>query len=243
MPDENATLCLISEGADFSTYLLDGQVVANGRLTSDGISTLTKELNGETFEGTGIFQGIGTLNGTGTFVGPGAFSGSMVEPGSFYQTGLVPGVYNMIAVMPNGREILLPDPVNVGQEASFDLQMNVPASLFADKLMTMSGENLPNQEVQLIDSELGEENMIVLVSDEEGNVSYGPITAGEYYIRVDLDEDGFYELNQSMFVFDEPVNLTFDIGVPEMYDLTITLNGPEGFDAVSYTHLTLPTIE
>ena len=230
MPDENATLCLISEGGDFSTYLMDGQVVANGRLTSDGISTLTKELNGETFEGTGIFQGIGTLNGTGTFVGPGAFSGSMVEPGSFYQTGLVPGVYNMIAVMPNGREILLPDPVNVGQEASFDLQMNVPASLFADKLMTMSGENLPNQEVQLIDSELGEENMIVLFSDEEGNVSYGPITAGEYYIRVDLDEDGFYELNQSMFVFDEPENLTFDIGVPEMYDLTITLNGPEGFD-------------
>ena len=124
----------------------------------------------------------------------------------------------------------------------------------------MSGENLPNQEVQLIDSELGEENMIVLFSDEEGNVSYGPITAGEYYIRVDLDEDGFYELNQSMFVFDEPENLTFDIGVPEMYDLTITLNGPEGFDvagrvvnfsdplgiepidAVSYTHLTLPTI-
>ena len=26
------------------------------------------------------------------------------------------------------------------------------------------------------------------------------------------------------------MNFTFDIGVPEMYDLTITLNGPEGFD-------------
>ena len=33
-----------------------------------------------------------------------------------------------------------------------------------------------------------------------------------------------------MQVFDEPMNFTFDIGVPEMYDLTITLNGPEGFD-------------
>ena len=72
--------------------------------------------------------------------------------------------------------------------------------------------------------------MITLISDEEGNVSYGPITAGNYYLRVDLDDDGFYELNQTMQVFDEPMNFTFDMGVPEMYDLTITLNGPEGFD-------------
>ena len=66
---ENATLCLISEGVDFSTYLLDGEVHANGRLTSDGVSTLMKQLDGETFEGTGIFEGVGTLNGTGLFIG------------------------------------------------------------------------------------------------------------------------------------------------------------------------------
>ena len=28
-----------------------------------------------------------------------------------------------------------------------------------------------------------------------------------------------------MMVTDEPMNLSFDIGVPEMYDVTITLNG------------------
>jgi len=229
MPD-NATLCLISEGVDFSTYLLDGEVLANGRLTSDGVSTLMKELDGETFEGTGIFEGIGTLNGTGLFIGPGTFSGDIVNPGSFYQTGLVPGVYNMIALMPNGREILLPDPVEVGIEPTFDLSMTVPASLFADQLTTMSGEAIPNQEVQLIDVVLGEDEMITITSDDEGNVSYGPITAGEYYIRVDLDNDDFYELNQTIQVYDEPMNFTFDIGVPEMYDLTITLNGPAGFD-------------
>ena len=154
---ENATLCLISEGADFSTYLLDGEVLANGRLTSDGVSTLMKELDGETFEGTGIFEGVGTLNGTGLFIGPGTFSGEIVSPGSFYQTGLVPGVYNMIAVMPNGREILLPDPVDVGIEPSFDLEMTVPASLFADQLTTMSGDSVPNQIVQLVDVVLGED--------------------------------------------------------------------------------------
>ena len=227
---ENATLCLLSTGTDFSTYLLDGEVNASGRLTSDGISTLTKELDGETFEGTGIFEGVGTLNGTGLFIGPGTFSGDIVNPGSFYQTGLVPGDYNMIAVMPNGREILLPDPVVVGIEPSFDLSMTVPASLFEDQLTTMSGDAIPNQDVQLVDVVLGESEMIVLTSDDEGNVSYGPITTGEYYVRVDIDEDGFYELNQTMQVYDEPMNFTFDIGVPEMYDLTITLNGPEGFD-------------
>ena len=229
MPD-NATLCLISEGTDFSTYLLDGEVTANGRLTSDGVSTLTKELDGETFEGTGIFEGIGTLNGTGLFIGPGAFSGDIVNPGSFYRTGLVPGVYNMIALMPNGREVLLPDPVEVGIEPSYDLLMTVPASLFQDTLTSSTGEIIPNQEVELIDVELGEDEMIVLTSDEEGNVSYGPLTAGNYYLRIDLDNDGYYEMNQSMQVFDESMNLTFDTGVPEMFDLTITLNGPEGFD-------------
>ena len=76
---ENATLCLISEGTDFSTYLLDGEVKASGRLTSDGVSTLMKELDGETFEGTGIFEGVGTLNGTGLFIGPGTFSGDIVN--------------------------------------------------------------------------------------------------------------------------------------------------------------------
>jgi hypothetical protein len=229
MPD-NATLCLISEGTDFSTYLLDGEVTANGRLTSDGVSTLTKELDGETFEGTGIFEGVGTLNGTGLFIGPGAFSGDIVNPGSFYRTGLVPGVYNMIALMPNGREVLLPDPVEVGIEPSYDLLMTVPASLFQDTLTSSTGEIIPNQEVELIDVELGEDEMIVLTSDEEGNVSYGPLTAGSYYLRVDLDNDGYYEMNQSMQVFDESMNLTFDTGIPEMFDLTITLNGPEGFD-------------
>jgi len=227
---ENATLCLISVSNDFSTYLLNGEVMASGRLTSDGISTLTKELDGETFEGTGIFEGVGTLNGTGLFIGPGSFSGDIVDPGSFYQTGLVPGVYNMIALMPNGREILLPDPVEVGIEPSYDLSMTVPASLFEDTLTSMTGDTIPNQEIQLVDVELGEDEMIVLVSDEEGNVSYGPITAGNYYLRVDLDSDGFYELNQTMQVYDEPMNFTFDMGVPEMFDLTITLNGPEGFD-------------
>ena len=226
----NASLCIISTGAEFSTYLLDGEVEANGRLTSEGVSSLKKELIGETFEGTGSFEGIGTLNGTGLFIGPGFFSGDIVSPGSFYMTGILPGVYNMLAIMPNGREILLPDPVTVGLEPTYDLAMTVPASQISDTLSSMDGEVLANQDLQLIDVELGEEFMIPLTSGEDGNVSYGPITSGLYYLRVDLDEDGFYEMNQTIQVFDEPVNITFDLGVPQMYDVEITLNGPAGFE-------------
>jgi hypothetical protein len=75
--------------------------------------------------------------------------------------------------------------------------------------------------------------MIPLTSGEDGNVSYGPITSGFYYLRVDLDEDGFYEMNQTIQVFDEPTNITFDLGVPQMYDVEITLNGPAGFDVAN----------
>ena len=227
---ENATLCLISTGTDFSTYLLDGEAIANGRLTSDGISTLMKQLDGETFEGTGVFEGVGTLNGTGLFVGPGSFSGDIVDPGSFYQTGLVPGVYHMIAQMPNGREILLPDPVEVGIEPTFDLEMTLPASVFEGTLKTVTDDPIANQIVEFVDIELGEDEIVTFTSDDVGNVTYGPITSGDYFVRVDIDGDGFYELNQTIEVVDEPMNFTFDGAVPDMYDLTITLDGPEGFD-------------
>ena len=150
----NASLCVLSTGTEFSTYLLDGEVEANGRLTSEGVSSLKKELVGETFEGTGAFEGIGTLNGTGLFIGPGFFSGDIVSPGSFYMTGILPGVYNMLAVMPNGREVLLPDPVTVGLEPTYDLAMTVPASQISDILSSMDGEVLAFKDLELIDVEL-----------------------------------------------------------------------------------------
>ena len=229
----NASLCILSTGAEFSTYLLDGEVQANGRLTSEGVSSLKKELVGESFEGTGSFEGIGTLNGTGLFIGPGFFSGEIVSPGSFYMSGILPGIYNMLAIMPNGREILLPDPVTVGLEPTYDLAMTVPASQLSDTLTTMDGEVLAGKTLELIDVELGEDFMIPLTSDDDGNVSHGPITAGLYYLRVDIDGDGFYEMNQTIQVFDEPTNITFDLGIPQMYDVEITLNGPAGFDVAN----------
>ena len=53
----------------------------------------------------------------------------MVAPGSFYKTGLMPGTYRMIAMMENGREVQLPDPVEVTIDPTTDLEMKMPGSI------------------------------------------------------------------------------------------------------------------
>ena len=75
-----------------NTYLFDGEIIANGKVTTSVLTTLNRELVGESIEGSGIFEGTGTVNGTGTFRRIGHFSGDMVKPGSFYITGLMPGI-------------------------------------------------------------------------------------------------------------------------------------------------------
>ena len=77
---------------------------------------------------------MGIANGTGLFVGEGTFSGPMVAPGSFYKTGLMPGTYRMIAMMENGREVQLPDPVEVTIDPTTDLEMKMPGSILQDTL-------------------------------------------------------------------------------------------------------------
>ena len=136
---------------------------------------------GDSFEATGSFEGTGTLNGTGLFVGAGDFSGPMVQAGSFYITGLIPGVYNMIAQLDNGKEVLLPDPVDVGISPTYDLQMNMPGSIFEDTLDDFFDEVFANETIELVDVDLGLSEVIEILTDEFGNFSYGPISAGEYY--------------------------------------------------------------
>ena len=222
---ENETLCVLDSTSTPTSYLLDGSVEANGRLTSDGISTLVTQHVGDSFEATGSFEGTGTLNGTGLFIGVGSFSGPMVQPGSFYITGLIPGVYNMIAQLENGKEVLLPDPVDIGISPTYDLQMTMPGSIFKDTLFGTEGE-LANQKIQLVDFDLGTDSMILIETDEDGNFSEGPLASGEYYYRVDVDGDGWYESNHTFSVFDDSQNITLQSIVPDMYDLTLTLSSP-----------------
>ncbi len=228
----NESFCLVDATTSPPTYRLEGTVEAFGTFTSEGTSTLTRTYGdadagqGETIEGAGLFEGTGTFNGTGLFIGVGSFSGPMVEPGSFYKTGLLPGTYNMIAQLENGKEVLLPDPVEIGVDPSYDLVMTMPAAIFKDTLSSMSGDPLSNVTIELIDRDLGEDLAVAIVTDENGNFSYGPVPKGDYYYRVDVDNDGWYDLNESVMVLDDTTNITLAMDIPDTADVTLTLVSP-----------------
>ena len=238
MPANETVFISVTSTDQLTVYLLSGEVNALGSLTSEGTSTLVKTLEGATFEGTGSFAGIGTINGTGLFVGSGHFSGPMVQAGSFYQTGLVPGMYNMIAVLDNGKEVLLPDPVEIGVTPSYDLQLDLPGSIFFDTMKGMDDVIIANHTFELIDSSLFAQSSsdgttcsisdgcVEITTDEDGNFSYGPITSGEYFYRIDLDNDGWYELNETFNVRSDSENFSLAFAIPTYTDLTISLISP-----------------
>ena len=223
-------ICLTDED---NTYFFAGTVSANGRMTADGTVSLIKDLDNETFEGAGIFLGEGTANGTGLFIGAGDFSGDMVKPGSFFMTGLTPGTYNMIAVLENGKEVLLPDPLEVDVKPTFDLHMTIPGSIFEDTLYDGMGEILNDTVIELIDMGLGEESLITIITDENGSFSHGPLAKGDYMWRVDIDQDGWYEREVPLIVGDESTNLTLEVSIPTKRDLTIQLEAVDPLDPLN----------
>ena len=185
---------------------------------------------------------LGSANGTGLFIGEGTFSGPMVAPGSFYKTGLMPGTYNMIAVMENGREVLLPDPVEITIEPVTDLVMKMPGSIFEDTLYADYLTNgdptpLPNATIELIDYDLAEDaEPVSIVTDENGNFSYGPMATGFYQWRVDIDDDGWYEVEENFSVGLDSENVTLAVSVPTKRDVVINLDdGGSGLDLANRT--------
>ena len=228
----NETVCLIDGTGDLPQYRIEGTVNASGTFTSDGTTTLTRTYGdaeagtGETIEGAGSFAGTGTFNGTGLFIGVGSFSGPMVEPGSFYKTGLLPGTYNMIAQLENGKEVLLPDPVEIGVDPSYDLVMTMPGAIFEDTLTTLEGDLLRNTTIELVDMDLDESAVVSIMTDENASFSYGPVAKGDYYYRVDVDNDGWYDLNETVSVIDDTTNITLASAVPPTVDVTLQLVSP-----------------
>ena len=228
----NQSVCVSSTGDDLSTYMVEGTVNASGTYTSSGTTTLLRTYGdvetgtGETIEGAGSFAGTGTFNGTGLFIGTGSFSGPMVEPGSFYKTGLLPGTYNMIAQLDNGKEVLLPDPVEIGINPSYDLAMTMPGAIFADTLMTLDGDVLAEKTIELVDTALGEAFSEQFTTDENGTFSQGPVPKGDYFYRIDVDGDGWYDVNETIIVIDDTTNITLVGAVPPTVDVTLQLVSP-----------------
>ncbi|MDC0056319.1 hypothetical protein OAJ94_04635, partial [Deltaproteobacteria bacterium] len=219
-------ICLQTAGGqgEASIYLFEGTLNASGRMTAGTTTAFTGQLVNATFEGTGSFSGTGTINGTGTFIGIGTFSGPIVEPGSFYLSGLTPGSYNMIAQLENGKEVLLPQPVEVEINAKYGLELTMPGSLFSDTMFDMNGDVFANKSFELIDIALGEDDADIIFTDENGTFSHGPLSKGEYYYRFDLDGDGWYELNSTLFVFDESEELKVNMQIPIHFDVNFSIS-------------------
>ena len=222
----NETVCLKDGTGDLPVYLIEGEVVANGRFTSVGDTILVQEHEGSSFEGIGFFEGTGTFNGTGRFVGSGDFSGEMVSPGSFYQTGIVPGEYEAFASLSNGREVQLPETVMVGINPEFGLSLSMPGSLIKGNLTNATGGVLDNVSFEIVDQLIEGASPVVITSNESGGYTYGPISSGEYEYRIDIDDDGFYELSGVISVGDETEIYEPLKVIPDTYDVTVNLLSP-----------------
>jgi len=229
---ENETICSTSEA---DTYYLSGEVIANGRMTAEGVVTLRKELVGENFEGSGTFDGIGQINGTGQFIGSGYFSGDIVNPGSFYLSGMVPGEYQVTIVLPNSRTHVMEQTMNVPVSIT-DTDLSIPGFLFSDVLMMDDYTPVVNQTMEIIDIALGESELTTFSTDENGNFSHGPILPGEYYWRVDIDSDGLYDVNATFVIKEgDEANITLLEGmeIPYLTDVTVQLRAVDTSDGVT----------
>ncbi|MAX46508.1 MAG: hypothetical protein CMB24_06950 [Euryarchaeota archaeon] len=222
----NQSICIMDESGDFPIYMIDGEYDADGRFTSTGVSVLSQEHQLSSFEGIGTFEGTGTLNGTGLFTGSGDFSGEMVNPGSFYKTGLVPGDYEVYAIFDNGREVMLPDIISVGLNPSYDLELSIPGTVLRGNITDVNGNNYSNTSFEITDMELGESSTNNVYTNSTGGYYFGPVSTGEYQFRIDIDSDGFYEINETVSIDSETTSLQ-PIGViPEMFDVSIQFVSP-----------------
>ena len=222
----NNTSCLMDDSGDLPVYMIDGEYEADGRFTSSDVTVLSQEHEISTFEGIGSFEGTGTFNGTGLFTGIGEFSGDMVAPGSFYQTGLVPGDYEVYATFDNGREVLLPELISVGLVPSYDLSLSIPGSVLRGNITDLAGNNITNYSFELTDLLLDNSSPIQIDTNSTGGYYYGPISSGEYQYRIDIDSDGFYELNDTISIGSEAGSFEPISVIPDMFDVSIQLISP-----------------
>ena len=239
---EDSDACIDGDG----NYLINGTLIGSGRFTAEEMTELTTYLDNATFEAAGRFTGKGTFEGTAQYSGIGDYSGDMVVPGSFYANDIAPGEYEMYAVFNNGRTSDVIEEITVGLDHSGDLQLTLVGLQVTGLLFDESGTSV-NTTVEIIDLDLDSEvctevsldddgiwvddggslfspaiNCLEFNSGEDGNVSIGPLSPGNYTLRVDLDGDGQYELNSTLV--EQNNILTFNGEVLEHGDVQFSIN-------------------
>jgi len=239
---EGQSIC--SRNGTTGEYLLDGEQAGSGRFTANGTATYTDRLVRESFIGSGTFitdpsngsvESYGTINGTGVFNGSGRFSGEMVEPGTFHLVDAIPGDYHVKVVYPNGKKVLLPMPLEVGNEQTDDVSLFLPAGHISGTLTYTNGSTLAAR-MMLFDldrpddepSDSCDDAFLApcwIDSDENGSYSHGPVIMGNYSLVLDADDDGFDELAVNLSIdSDQSRNLTFGENVPITFDIDFDLH-------------------
>ena len=238
---ENYSVCSLS-GGDF---LIEGAVNATGRFTSNGTSSFSQEHNGSSLIGAGVFtvdasneelDSYGTLNGTGTFSGEGEFSGPMVQAGTFHLIDAIPGNYNVAVIFNDGTRIEIIDGFNVPFRGVPSLhQIDVAGGSISGTLTDQNGNTLAGS-VTMVHSEsdndtiLGECSEVMyapcmLTADENGSFEFGPIMPGEYTFALDMDEDGFNEVElRHEFDAEMDSQVEFPTPIPTVFDLRFSLS-------------------
>ena len=232
-----------SEGS--GQYLINGTAVASGRFTSGALTEFTTYLTNATFEAGGRFVGKGTFEGEASYTGIGDYSGDMVVAGSFYANDIAPGEYKMYAVFNNGRTSDVIEKITVGLEGSKDLDLSIAGLKVSGIISDEDGLAL-NTTVEILDLDLESDDCtdvnlddgiwvdnsgslfspgvtcLRFSSGEEGNVSIGPLSPGNYSVRVDLDGDNQYELNRTLVEEDDI--LSFNGVILEHGDVEFTIS-------------------
>ena len=79
----------------------------------------------------------------------------------------------MIAQLDNGKEVLLPDPVEIGVDPSYDLAMVMPGAIFKDTERQQCRFAF-GQDYRVCGHRSREEFLVEIPTDHEGNFSTAP---------------------------------------------------------------------
>ena len=239
MPENNSVCSL-----DAGLFLIDGDINATGRFTSNGSTKFTRTLSHATFVGSGIFEvdatedidSYGTINGTfATVSGEGIFSGPMVQPGTFHFVDAIPGQYDIAIIFSDNTRVELDEQFTIPLIGNPDVTtVQVSGGSISGNLVDASGQFV-NNTVFLLDEGSGPSDATIecavsalapcfIHTDQYGFFEFGPIVPGNYTAEIDLDSDGFPEISQDYeFKSDTHQEVTFPSPVPETSDLTFTL--------------------
>ena len=246
---EDQIVCNLDSG----DLLIEGDINATGRFTSNGSTTFTRTLSHATLVAAGSFEvdtsdnldNYGTINGTfATVEGEGIFSGPMVQPGTFHFVDAVPGDYDISIIFGDGSRVDLDEKFSIPLIGSPEVTtVQISGGSISGYLVNTSGSPIDSHVTILEEGDTPTETIgecdgadsapCMIFPDDDGFFEFGPIAPGNYTAETDVDGDGFPEISEN-YVFESASDFDaqFPSPVPEKSDLTFTLfeNGAEVAD-------------